>query len=69
MSATVTFDRVDEKWTVTTSELDVVGVVPGLDEAGFEAAAQAARDGCPISRALAGNVALSVSASLEDEHG
>ena len=68
VSATVTFDRVDEKWTVTTSELDVVGVVPGIDEAAFEAAAEAARDGCPISRALAGNVALSVSATLEDEH-
>ena len=56
VSATVTFDRVDEKWTVTTSELDVVGVVPGIDEEAFDAAAQAARDGCPISRALAGNV-------------
>lgn len=68
VSATVTFDKVDDKWTVTTSQLDVIGVVPGLDEAGFDAAVQAARDGCPISRALAGNVELSVSATLEDEH-
>lgn len=68
VSATVTFDKVGDAWTVTTSQLDVVGVVPGLDEAGFDAAAQAAKDGCPISRALAGNVALSVSATLEDEH-
>lgn len=68
VSATVTFDKVDDKWTVTNSQLDVIGVVPGLDEAGFDAAVQAARDGCPISRALAGNVELSVSATLEDEH-
>jgi len=68
VSATVTFDKVGDAWTVTRSELDVVGVVPGLDEAGFDAAAQAAKDGCPISRALAGNVELSVSAALEDEH-
>ena len=68
VSATVSFDRVDEKWTVTSSELDVVGVVPGMDEAAFHAAAEGARDNCPISRALAGNVALSVSAALEDEH-
>jgi osmotically inducible protein OsmC len=68
VSATVTFDRVDEKWTVTSSELDVVGVVPGIDAAGFDAAAEGARDNCPISRALAGNVSLSVSAALEDEH-
>ena len=68
VSATVTFDRVDEKWSVTTSELDVVGVVPGIDEAAFDAAAQAARDGCPISRALAGNVEISVGSTLEAEH-
>lgn len=68
VSATVTFDRVDEKWAVTTSELDVVGVVPGIDDAAFDAAAESARDGCPISRALAGNVEISVASTLEDEH-
>ena len=68
VSATVTFEKVGDKWTVSRSELDVVGVVPGLDEAGFDAAAQEAKDGCPISRALAGNVDLSVSATLEAEH-
>jgi osmotically inducible protein OsmC len=68
VSATVTFDKVGDGWSVTTSELDVVGVVPGLDEAAFDAAAQSAGSGCPISRALAGNIAISVSATLEDEH-
>jgi len=68
VSATVTFDKVGDAWTVTSSQLDLIGVVPGLDEAGFDAAAQSAKDTCPISRALAGNVALSVSATLEDEH-
>jgi lipoyl-dependent peroxiredoxin len=68
VSATVTFEKVGEAWTVSRSELDVVGVVPGLDEAGFDAAAREAKDGCPISRALAGNVELSVSATLEAEH-
>jgi osmotically inducible protein OsmC len=68
VSATVTFDKVGDKWGVTASQLDVVGVVPGIDEDGFAAAARDAKDGCPISRALAGNVELSVSAALEDEH-
>ena len=68
VSATVTFDKVGEGWGVTRSELDVVGVVPGIDDAAFEAAAQAAKDNCPISKALAGNVELSVTATLEDEH-
>jgi len=65
VSATVTFAKVGEAWSVTRSELDVVGVVPGLDETAFDAAAQAAKDGCPISRALAGNVELVVGSTLE----
>jgi osmotically inducible protein OsmC len=68
VAATVTFDQVGEAWTVTRSELDVVGTVPGLDEAGFDAAAQTAKDGCPISRALAGNVEISVDSAAEDAH-
>lgn len=68
VSATVTFDKVGEAWSIVRSELDVVGVVPGLDEAGFDAAAQTAKERCPVSRALAGNVELVVSAALEDEH-
>jgi lipoyl-dependent peroxiredoxin len=69
VSAAVTFDKVGDAWTVTTSELDVVGVVPGLDEAGFDAAAQKAKEGCPISRALAGNVEISVHSTVEEPHG
>jgi len=68
VSATVTFDKVGDAWSVTRSEIDVVGTVPGLDEAAFEAAAEGAKDGCPISRAIAGNVEITVSATLEDEH-
>ena len=68
VSAEVTFDKVGDAWTVTRSELDVVGVVPGLDEAAFDEAAQGARDNCPISRALAGNVELSVHSTVEEPH-
>jgi osmotically inducible protein OsmC len=39
--------------------------VPGLDDAGFKAAAEDAKENCPISQALKGNVQLSVDASLE----
>jgi len=68
VSATVTFDKVGEAWTVTASQLDVMGVVPGMDHATFEAAADGAKANCPISRALAGNVEISLSAAIEDEH-
>jgi osmotically inducible protein OsmC len=65
VDATVTFDNVDGGWKVASSALKVVGQVPGLDAAGFAAAAEAAKDGCPISSALKGNVELSVEATLE----
>lgn len=65
VSADVTFDKLEGGWTVTKSALTVRGVVPGIDQAAFSAAAEAARDGCPISRALKGNVELSVDATLE----
>jgi lipoyl-dependent peroxiredoxin len=68
VSATVTFDKVGDAWTVTRSELDVVGVVPGMDPAAFDASADAAKDNCPVSRALRGNVELVVSATLEEAH-
>jgi lipoyl-dependent peroxiredoxin len=65
VSATVTFDRVEGGWRVTSSALEVRGRVPGLDAEGFRKAAEAAKDGCPISQALKGNVQLEVQASLE----
>lgn len=68
VSATVTFDKVDDAWTVTRSDLDVVGVVPGIDDEAFDAAVEGARANCPVSRALAGNVEILATATLEDEH-
>jgi lipoyl-dependent peroxiredoxin len=65
VTATATFDKVGDGWKVTTMELNVVGKVAGLTPAEFEAAAQAAGQGCPISGALKGNVAVTVQAKLE----
>ena len=65
VSASVTFDRVDAGFKVVSSALTVRGRVPGLDQEGFRKAAEGAKDGCPISQALKGNVGLSVQATLE----
>jgi lipoyl-dependent peroxiredoxin len=62
--ATATFDKVGDAWKVTTMELNVVGKVPGITAAEFESAAKAASEGCPISGALKGNVAISLQAKL-----
>jgi lipoyl-dependent peroxiredoxin len=64
VSATVTFQQIEGGWKVGTSALTVKGTVPGLDEAAFKEAAEQAKDGCPISGALKGNVELSVEAEL-----
>ena len=65
VSAVVTFDKLEAGWRVVSSALTVHGRVPGMSEADFLAAAESTKDGCPISIALAGNVALSVEAILE----
>lgn len=64
VAAVVTFDKTDAGWRITKSDLEVRGQVPGLDAEGFTKAAEAAKDGCPISNALKGNVAFTVRATL-----
>jgi osmotically inducible protein OsmC len=65
VSAAVTFDRVGDGFGVVSSALEVRGRVPNIDQAAFQQAAEAAKDGCPVSKALKGNVEMSVKASLE----
>ncbi len=61
--ATVRFDKTDAGWAVTASHLDVSAKVPGADPRKFQAAAEAAEKGCPISRLL--KAEISMSATLE----
>jgi len=65
VTATVRFDKVVDSWAVTSSELDLRASVPSIDEETFARIAEDAKDGCPISKALKGNVAMSVTAKLE----
>jgi osmotically inducible protein OsmC len=60
-SATVTFVP---GTGITTSKIDVEGLVPGIDESAFRQAAEEAKVDCPVSGALQGNVELSVVARL-----
>jgi osmotically inducible protein OsmC len=61
-TATVAFEPGEG---VKSSHIAVRGKVPGIDQAGFEEAAAAAGDGCPISGALRGNVEITINATLE----
>ncbi|WP_445257137.1 OsmC family protein [Nocardioides aurantiacus] len=57
-------DAADGGFRLTGIKLTVVGEVEGLDAAGFEKAAQDAKAGCPVSKALTG-VEITLDASLE----
>jgi osmotically inducible protein OsmC len=65
VSAVVTFDKTDVGWRIVSSEITVEGKVPNIDETKFVELATAAKDGCPVSQALKGNVELSVVATLK----
>jgi osmotically inducible protein OsmC len=67
VEAEVTFDKLDAGWTVVSSHLTVLGSAPGATAESFDEVAAKTRDNCPISRALGGNVALSVDATLETD--
>ena len=62
--ATVTLRFVDGAPTITSIALSTVGSVPGIDAAAFQAAAQGAKEGCPVSRALAGVPEITLEARL-----
>jgi len=49
---------------ITLMELEVVGDVDGITEDEYLALAEAAKNGCPVSQALAGNVEITLNASL-----
>jgi osmotically inducible protein OsmC len=61
-SATITFVP---GTGITKAALTVTGRVPGTDEDAFRQAAEGAKDGCPVSGALKGNVELTLDARLE----
>lgn len=62
-TATLTMERLEAGWTVTQIHLDVAAKIPGAERTAFEAAANAAKAGCPISRLL--NTKITMEAKLE----
>lgn len=52
--STVSLEEVDGGFAVTKIHLDVTATVPGADADAFDTAANAAKEGCPISKVLAG---------------
>jgi lipoyl-dependent peroxiredoxin len=63
-TATATFDMVGDAPKITKVRLETRGEVPGIDQAAFTKAAEAAKEGCAVSQALKGNVAIELDARL-----
>ena len=53
---------------ITTITLTTVGHIHGIDAAEFHKEAEAAKEGCPVSKALHGNVTLKLNARLDAAH-
>jgi lipoyl-dependent peroxiredoxin len=53
-TAKVHIEKVGEGFSITRIELDTQAEVPGIDDATFQEFAKKAKEGCPVSKALAG---------------
>ena len=62
--AKTTFDKVGEGFAMTTMELKIRGQVDGIDDEAFRQAAEGAKENCPVSQALQGNVDITLDAAL-----
>jgi osmotically inducible protein OsmC len=63
-TAACTVEKAGDGFKITKLRLETRGEVPGLDQAGFLKAAEGAKEGCPVSGALKGNVQLELDARL-----
>ncbi len=61
--ATVTLDKVEGGFSITAVHLDLTAKIPGADRQAFEAAANKAKTGCPLSKVL--NAKITLDAKLE----
>jgi osmotically inducible protein OsmC len=63
-TATASFEKIEPGWRLIRMALKTTGDVPDIDQSAFVDAANGAKDGCPVSNALKGNVEITVEAHL-----
>jgi lipoyl-dependent peroxiredoxin len=57
-TATLSLDQVAGRWIISTVHLDLTAKVPGIDREDFEAAAEEAKQNCPVSQVLKATITL-----------
>ena len=65
VAAEVSFEQGAGGWRVASSRITVRGSVEGIEADQYRELAEDAKENCPISQALRGNVELSVEATLQ----
>ena len=63
-SAKVAFEKVGDGFSITRIDLSTEASIPGIDDAAFQKHANAAKGGCPVSKALASVPAINLTAKL-----
>jgi osmotically inducible protein OsmC len=64
VAATCVMDEVGDRHLVVASQLEVSARVAGLEDEAFQAAVEAADEGCPISHLIRASAEIRISASL-----
>lgn len=62
--AACTIEKDGDGFTITNMKLKVRASVPGVEADAFQKIAAATKDGCPVSKAISGNVKIELDAAL-----
>jgi osmotically inducible protein OsmC len=57
-TATVTVEKLEDGFSFTQIHLEVLARIPKIDDATFKKAAQAAKEGCPVSKVLKATITM-----------
>jgi osmotically inducible protein OsmC len=63
-TATVQIDKAGDGFAITRVELNTRARVPGIEDGEFQRIAEAAKEGCPVSKALGGVNSIELKAEL-----
>lgn len=59
VTATISIEQTPPGFSITKSQLDLTAEIPGADKEKFDAAAKAAKEGCPVSKLFKAEISLS----------
>ncbi len=59
VTTTITLEKTPDGFSITKSHLDLTAHIPNADKTKFDAAVQAAKKGCPVSKLFKAEISLS----------